>query len=105
MNNADRKASHVLQSDGQYYAIDHGLCFHSEDKTRTIFWGWSNEKFSQQEKQSLSELDSYLKNFQLLKYLNPEEVAALRERVQYFQRLGRFSNVPNHRSALPWPIY
>lgn len=105
MNNADRKASHVLQSNSNFYAIDHGLCFHSEDKIRTIFWGWGDEMFSQQEMQLLSKLDSYLQNFQLLKYLNSEEVVSLRERVKYFQDLGRFSNVPNHRSALPWPIY
>ena len=40
VNNADRKGSHVLIETGtrKLWAIDHGLCFHEEDKLRTVIW-------------------------------------------------------------------
>ena len=42
VNNADRKGSHVLPTaDGRILGVDHGLCFHTDDKLRTILWGWA----------------------------------------------------------------
>jgi len=43
-NNADRKGSHIIfrKKDDQLFAIDHGLCFHAEDKLRTVIWDFSN---------------------------------------------------------------
>ena len=40
INNADRKGSHVLieKGTGKLWAIDHGLCFHEEEKLRTVLW-------------------------------------------------------------------
>ena len=40
VNNADRKGSHVLIENGsrRLWAIDHGLCFHEEEKLRTVLW-------------------------------------------------------------------
>ncbi len=105
MNNADRKASHVLHSEGSFYAIDHGLCFHAEDKLRSIFWGWAGEEFSQQENQLLASVKLYLADLPILNLINKDEVSALQERVDQLQRLGRFPNAPTHRSALPWPVY
>ena len=44
VNNADRKGSHVLPtSDGRILGVDHGLCFHPDDKLRTILWGWAGQ--------------------------------------------------------------
>jgi len=44
INNADRKGGHVLMSpDGHIWSIDHGICFHQEDKLRTVIWDFSNE--------------------------------------------------------------
>lgn len=40
INNADRKVGHVLHGpDGRIYAVDHGVCFHIDDKLRTVLWG------------------------------------------------------------------
>ena len=25
------------------YGVDHGVCFHVEDKLRTVLWGWAGE--------------------------------------------------------------
>ena len=42
VNNADRKGGHLLRAADQHvYGIDHGVCFHAEDKLRTVLWGWA----------------------------------------------------------------
>ena len=45
VNNADRKGSHVLieKETHKLWAIDHGLCFHEEDKLRTVLWDFAGE--------------------------------------------------------------
>ncbi len=44
MNNADRKGSHVLiDSKNNIWCIDHGLCFHNEDKLRTVIWDFAGK--------------------------------------------------------------
>jgi uncharacterized repeat protein (TIGR03843 family) len=40
-NNADRKAGHVLYDEERLWAIDNGLCFHEEDKLRTVIWEYA----------------------------------------------------------------
>ncbi len=42
VNNADRKGGHVLaMADGHRFGVDHGVCFHVENKLRTVLWGWA----------------------------------------------------------------
>lgn len=49
VNNADRKSGHclsgcALSGDTRYlWAIDHGVCFHTEYKLRTVIWEFSDE--------------------------------------------------------------
>lgn len=44
MNNADRKGSHVLiDGNNRIWCIDHGLCFHNEDKLRTVIWDFAGK--------------------------------------------------------------
>jgi hypothetical protein len=44
INNADRKGSHILiNPEGHLWLIDHGLCFHAEDKLRTVIWDFVGE--------------------------------------------------------------
>lgn len=41
INNSDRKAGHMLRDPQEkLWLIDHGVCFHVEDKLRTVLWGW-----------------------------------------------------------------
>ena len=43
INNADRKSGHCLVgSDQRIWAIDHGVCFHTEYKLRTVIWEFSD---------------------------------------------------------------
>ncbi len=46
INNADRKGSHVLLDEQDHmWLIDHGVCFHVEDKIRTVIWDFAGEPF------------------------------------------------------------
>src|SRR6185436_5359867 len=46
-NNADRKSGHCLKgSDGRLWAIDHGICFHTEPKLRTVLWDFAGQPIS-----------------------------------------------------------
>ena len=46
-NNTDRKGGHVLpMADGHRYGVDHGVCFHVEDKLRTVLWGWAGQRLT-----------------------------------------------------------
>jgi uncharacterized repeat protein (TIGR03843 family) len=40
-NNADRKAGHVIFDGERCWAIDNGLCFHEQDKLRTVIWEYA----------------------------------------------------------------
>ncbi|MBI3762883.1 MAG: SCO1664 family protein, partial [Chloroflexi bacterium] len=44
VNNADRKGGHVIKDkQGKLWLIDHGICFHSEPKLRTVIWDFAGE--------------------------------------------------------------
>ena len=44
INNADRKGSHIIiDEDNKMWLIDHGLCFHIQDKLRTVIWEFAGE--------------------------------------------------------------
>ncbi len=61
INNADRKGGHVF-FDGQkhLWAIDHGLCFHVEDKLRTVIWDFAGQEIPAALLQDLKRLVSEL---------------------------------------------
>ena len=43
-NNADRKGGHVLVAeDGHLWGIDHGLCFATGRRLRTVMWDYAGE--------------------------------------------------------------
>ncbi len=44
VNNADRKGGHLLlDDDGHLWLIDHGICFHVDDKLRTVIWDFAGQ--------------------------------------------------------------
>lgn len=45
-NNTDRKSGHVLHEAGRCWAIDNGLCFHVDDKLRTVIWEFAGDPIS-----------------------------------------------------------
>lgn len=109
-NNADRKGGHLLfDPQGRLWLIDHGLCFHVEDKLRTVIWDFAGEPIPPPYLEDLSRLESLLTPSTTLyrtlaAHLTPEEIAATRERAARLRRAGRFPHPPHHRRAVPWPL-
>lgn len=109
-NNADRKAGHVLAAaDGSLRGCDHGLTFHTDDKLRTVLWGWAGERLTEADRSGLCTLVSALEEPETQQRLGdliePAELAQLRQRTQRLVRVGRFPQPPESWRAVPWPIF
>lgn len=102
-NNADRKGSHVFfeKDTHQLYAIDHGICFHEEDKLRTVLWDFSGQKIPEDLLAPLSGIKNLLPSLE--PYLNSRERSALRIRAESLIKKGIFPRQPRDRRAMPWP--
>jgi uncharacterized repeat protein (TIGR03843 family) len=102
-NNADRKGSHVFfeKDSHQLYAIDHGICFHEEDKLRTVLWDFSGQKIPEDLLAPLSKIRSLLPSLE--PYLTPRERSALCARADSVLKRGVFPRQPRDRRAMPWP--
>lgn len=107
LNNADRKGGHVLYGpDDRIYGVDHGICFHVEDKLRTVLWGWSGRSLPEDAVQMLARLSAELDGglaAKLATHLSAAEVAQLAARVQRLSTTRRFPHPPEDWPALPWP--
>lgn len=108
-NNADRKGSHVFfDAAHKLYAIDHGLCFHEEDKLRTVIWDFAGQAIPDE---LLLPLSSFLSSSpsdtslpaELVNYLNPRELTALRSRAKALLTKRVFLLPPADRRAFPYP--
>jgi len=102
-NNADRKGSHVFFENGTHklYAIDHGICFHEDDKLRTVLWDFSGQKIPGDLLSRLSLSRSLLTDLE--RYLKPREISALCARAESILKKGLFPRQPRDRRAMPWP--
>jgi hypothetical protein len=102
-NNADRKGSHVFfEKDTHHlYAIDHGICFHEDDKLRTVLWDFSGQKIPGHLLAPLSEIESLLPSLE--PYLTSRERSALCARAESILKRGVFPRQPRDRRAMPWP--
>ena len=51
INNTDRKGGHLLPVDGgrHIHGVDHGVCFSTVPKLRTVLWGWRGDPFAPDE--------------------------------------------------------
>jgi hypothetical protein len=103
VNNADRKGSHVFfeKDTHKLFAIDHGICFHEEDKLRTVLWDFAGQKIPDELLARLSLSPSLLADLQ--SYLSPREISALRARADSILKSGVFPRQPRDRRAMPWP--
>jgi uncharacterized repeat protein (TIGR03843 family) len=110
INNADRKGSHVLVGpDDHLWLIDHGICFHIEDKLRTVIWDYAGEPLSEDMCADISRMVDKLREpgsrlaADLKKYLNSEEIKAIVERADRLLASGHFPNPHTSRRFQPWP--
>jgi len=102
-NNADRKGSHVFFENDTHklYAIDHGICFHEDDKLRTVLWDFGGQKIPENLLSRLSLPRSLLTDLE--RYLSPREITALCARAESILKKGVFPRQPRDRRVLPWP--
>jgi uncharacterized repeat protein (TIGR03843 family) len=103
INNADRKGGHIFFEKGTHrlFAIDHGICFHEEDKLRTVLWDFAGQKIPAELLERLSLSQRLLADLQ--PYLSPEEISALCDRADAILKKGTFPRQPRDRRAMPWP--
>ncbi|MCI0394441.1 MAG: SCO1664 family protein [Chloroflexi bacterium] len=109
INNADRKSGHVLLGDDSHlWAIDHGVCFHTDYKLRTVIWDYAgqpipthlvNELAAFQKK--LVGNDPYFAELDTL--LTRQELDMLGQRLARLVKRSVFPN-PGPGRHYPWPL-
>jgi hypothetical protein len=107
-NNADRKSGHCLRgNDGRLWAIDHGICFHTDQKLRTVLWDYAGQPLRPDILTDLRELRNLLRSggglvetFESL--LAPDEMRALRRRLDRLVETGKHPD-PGPGRNTPWP--
>jgi uncharacterized repeat protein (TIGR03843 family) len=109
VNNADRKGSHLLiDSSGKLWAIDHGICFHTDDKLRTVIWDFigtpiPGDLLSDVEK-VLSALQSGGETFTHLRpYLKEVEIHAIARRAARLLKNPVFPAPQGKERPFPYP--
>jgi uncharacterized repeat protein (TIGR03843 family) len=111
INNADRKGSHIFfeKRTRRLFGIDHGLCFHVDDKLRTVLWDFAGEAIPEE---LLAPLRSTfdVPGFEtsslcaaLSAYLTLNEIAALRSRADALLANPVFPLPPQDRRSFPYP--
>jgi uncharacterized repeat protein (TIGR03843 family) len=112
VNNADRKGGHVLAMPGGHrYGVDHGVCFHTEPKLRTVLWGWATLPLSDEEVAALTGLVDRLAapgaglRSALEELLSSYEVEAVRTRCENLLAHGRMPLPSGEWPAIPWPAF
>lgn len=115
INNADRKSGHCLIGEDappygkRLWAIDHGICFHSEYKLRTVIWEFSDEAIEAELIGDLQDLCDQVTDGdqglgQMLRHLlSREEYTALLARIHTLLRKGTYPAPPYGRRNYPWP--
>jgi uncharacterized repeat protein (TIGR03843 family) len=109
INNADRKGSHILlTTEGRIYCIDHGICFHVENKLRTVIWDFAGQPIPSELLNDLDRLVSGVLSDQqvypeLSIYLRKGEIKAMAARAKQLLKSGKFPESDNTLRQFPWP--
>lgn len=108
VNNADRKGGHLLVTGAEIHGCDHGICFSTEPKLRTVLWGWRGEPLLDTERGMLERVCDQLGGplaDTLAPLLDTDEIGALRSRAERLLRDGRMPLPDPHRHVVPWPPF
>jgi len=109
INNADRKGGHLLlDGDNKVWLIDHGLCFHEEDKLRTVIWDFAGKTIPDELLTALKNVKTALDDpnglyADLANHLSLAELSALQARCAQLITEGIFPFPPQDRRAFPYP--
>ena len=110
INNADRKAGHfLLDQQGKIWLIDHGLCFHVEEKLRTVVWEFAGQKIPTSLLQDIALLLQRLNDVaeiknELLDLISLDEYEALNQRAKQILTMDTFPDPSEERRMFPWPL-
>lgn len=108
VNNADRKGGHILRGvDGQVYGVDHGVCLHTQDKLRTVLWGWAGKPVDDETLEAVARLADALDGplaDALTGHITAVEIAALRDRARTLLDTPVMPGPDRHR-PIPWPAF
>jgi uncharacterized repeat protein (TIGR03843 family) len=118
INNADRKAGHVLieepettaktEEPDRLWLIDHGICFHAEYKLRTVIWEFAGTAVPAA---LLADITGFLQTLarksgslydEMSQLLSVRELAALQQRTRTIIDEGKFIT-PGPGRHYPWP--
>lgn len=103
INNADRKAGHVLcDADQRLWAIDHGLCFAEALKLRTVIWEFAGERIDDDLVEDIVVLADNIPQ-ELVAQLAPAEAAALQDRTEELLMVPQYPHDTTGR-RFPWPL-
>jgi hypothetical protein len=107
INNADRKGGHcLLDKQGNIWAIDHGVAFHTQIKLRSVIWEFAGENIPDQFVKDIRTFAECLTgnelNRTLLDLLEDSEVQALRKRTGMLLETGIYPQ-PGPDISYPWP--
>ena len=104
INNTDRKFGHLLvDHDGKLRGCDHGVCFHQENKLRTVLWQFAGEQFTAEEIELLNKVAKLDLNSLFAELLTSAEIFALTERITNLLATGQFPFPSDEWPAIPWP--
>ena len=104
INNTDRKFGHLLvDQDGKLRGCDHGVCFHQENKLRTVLWQFAGEQFTTEEIELLNKVAKLDLNSLFAELLTSAEIFALSERTSNLLATGQFPFPSDQWPAIPWP--
>lgn len=110
INNADRKGSHLLFDEHHHlWLIDHGICFHIEDKLRTVIWDFASQPIPDN---LCADLESFLSKLQpesalftqLQTLISQREIKALVNRAEQLISSGQFPEPDPDQRSYPWPL-
>ncbi len=110
MNNTDRKGGHILPVDGarRIHGVDHGVCFSTVPKLRTVLWGWRGQPFMPDELEGLERIRLALDrdlDGTLRRLLSRAEIRATARRTEELIASGRFPFPSATWPAVPWPPF
>ena len=104
INNTDRKFGHLLvDSVGKLRGCDHGVCFHQENKLRTVLWQFAGDNFIPEEIELLNRVDNLDLSSALEDLLTAAEISAIHLRISDLLAAGHFPFPSDQWPAIPWP--
>lgn len=109
VNNADRKGGHILVDESEHlWSIDHGICFHSDYKLRSVVWEFAGQTIPDALLQNLNCLKETLEDGEsnlsvaLSELLNQRELEAMTRRLDRLLKNRSFPR-PGPGRHYPWP--